>query len=213
MALMDHSSGSLNELFTALSKAQKEIKGAIKDSVNPFYKNSYADLQSVWDACKEPLSKYGLCIVQTTDIREGLGPVLITTLGHTSGQFIKGVLPIQAIKNDSQAQGSALSYARRYALAAIVGVYQVDDDAEMTTKRPTEDVAHKKPIAQTQKVKKNADYIIPVGFFINKKIADVAPTELANYVLSLRKKAADSNRSIEGPWLEMIEKIEGYLND
>jgi len=113
----------------ALSKAQAEIAGAAKDSTNPFFNSNYADLQSVWDACRGPLVKNGLCVIQTTEL---VGDVLFlkTTLAHSSGQYIFGMLPIKPVKQDPQALGSALTYGRRYALAAMVGVYQTDDDAE-----------------------------------------------------------------------------------
>lgn len=134
----------LGKLFEALSKAQATIKGAVKDSTNPFYSSSYADLQSVWDACREALTANGLCIIQATEI-VGEKTVIKTILGHKDGGQISGILPIEAKdtfdkagKNlgiTPQAQGSAISYARRYALAAMVGVYQTDDDAELATAR------------------------------------------------------------------------------
>ena len=64
---MSHSE-IINELAAALSKAQGEMQAAIKDKVNPFFKSSYADLGSVWDAARPVLSKYGLCVMQTTEI-------------------------------------------------------------------------------------------------------------------------------------------------
>jgi len=136
-----------NELFTALSKAQKDIKGATKDSENPFFKSKYADLQAVVDACRDALAANGLCIVQTLSA-DANGVTLETILGHTSGQYITSSLPIRAKDNTPQAQGSAISYARRYSLAAIVGVYQTDDDAEGTT-------SHEKP-AQRPAAKRDA---------------------------------------------------------
>lgn len=122
---MNQSAG-IKELAAALAKAQAEIKGAVKDSANPFFKSSYADLQSVWDACRAPLTKNGLSVAQTTDIFNDK-PVLVTTLMHSSGEWLRGTLPISPVKNDPQALGSAITYARRYALASMVGVYQTDD--------------------------------------------------------------------------------------
>lgn len=121
-------SEQINELATALSKAQAEMKGAIKDSKNPFFKSSYADLSSVWDACRGPLTKNGLSIVQTNcgDSPETL--TVCTTLLHSSGQWISSQLTGKPVKNDPQAIGSAYTYYRRYALAAMVGVSPEDDD-------------------------------------------------------------------------------------
>jgi hypothetical protein len=122
-------SEAINELATALAKAQGAISGAVKDSANPFFKSSYADLQSVWDACRQPLTANGLAVVQTTEaVAEAVH--VVTTLVHASGQWMRGRLVMRPVKNDPQGIGSCLTYARRYALAAIVGVYQTDDDAE-----------------------------------------------------------------------------------
>ena len=123
-------SESIAKIAESLSKAQGIIKGAKKDSENPFFRQSYADLASVWDACREPLSINGLSVTQTTRITEHGDPVIITTLMHSSGEWIQGELLIKPIKPDPQSVGSAITYARRYALAAIVGVAPEDDDAE-----------------------------------------------------------------------------------
>ena len=122
-------SENINELALALSKAQASITGALKDSANPFFKSKYADLASVLDACRAQLSGNGLCVTQTTDLIDGL-VVVRTTLAHSSGQWISGILPVRAKDDSPQAQGSGITYARRYALAAIVGLAQIDDDAE-----------------------------------------------------------------------------------
>lgn len=121
-------SDNINELALALSKAQSQMKGATKDSSNPFFKSKYADLSSVWDACRDPLSKNGLCIIQTISVDVNTGTVLVTTLAHSSGQWIDSQYPIIPIKPDPQSMGSAVTYARRYALMAIVGIAPEDDD-------------------------------------------------------------------------------------
>src|SRR5579872_4342960 len=119
----------INELAAALSKAQGEMQAAIKDKMNPFFKSAYADLGSIWDAARPVLSKYGLCIMQTTEISpEGSRIIMVTTLAHTSGQWMKSYLPLNPSKNDSQGIGAALTYLRRYSLSAIVGVVCDDDD-------------------------------------------------------------------------------------
>lgn len=118
----------IGKLAAALAKAQSEIKGAKKDADNPFFKSSYADLASVWEACRDALSKNELSIAQTTELNDG-SIVLKTILMHSSGESISGVLPIiLGEKATSQQLGSAITYNRRYALAAIVGVAPEDDD-------------------------------------------------------------------------------------
>lgn len=119
----------INELAAALSKAQGEMQAAIKDKVNPFFKSAYADLGSIWDAARPVLSKYGLCIMQTTEMStDGTKVIMVTTLAHTSGQWVKSYIPLNPSKNDSQGMGAAITYLRRYSLSAIVGVVCDDDD-------------------------------------------------------------------------------------
>lgn len=137
-------SENINELATALSKAQGEMQAAIKDSINPFFKSKYADLGSVWDAARPVLSKNGLCIMQGTEMI-GEKIVMVTTLAHSSGQWVKSFLPLNPSKNDSQGVGAAITYLRRYSLSALVGVVcDDDDDGETAVGRgqPKED--HKK---------------------------------------------------------------------
>jgi hypothetical protein len=134
-------SESIAALAAALSKAQADITGALKDSSNPFYKSRYADLASCWDACRKQLAANGLCVIQTTNTTDA-GVVLVTTLAHSSGEWMRGVLPVVTKDNGPQAQGSGITYARRYALAAIVGLAQIDDDAEAAQARNKPVAAH-----------------------------------------------------------------------
>jgi len=120
-------SETIGKLADALSKAQGQIKGASKDVKNEFFKSKYADLASVWDACRDALSTNGLCVAQTMD--GGVESVTVnTTLIHTSGEWISGSLTLKPVKADPQGIGSAATYARRYSLAAMVGVAPEDDD-------------------------------------------------------------------------------------
>lgn len=124
-------SESIKELATALSKAQGEITGAIKGSENPFFKSKYADLATCMEAIREPLANHGLSIIQTFG-HDGGAVIVYTTLAHSSGEWIRGALAMTPDKRGPQgpqAVGSCISYARRYSLA-IVGLVQLDDDAE-----------------------------------------------------------------------------------
>lgn len=126
------SSHSTAKLFEALSKAQMEITGAAKTKKNPHFKCDYADLNSTWEACREPLGANGLTVVQTVEqLAEKF--VLVTTLGHTSGEWMKSVIPLINTKMDMQGLGSALTYARRYGLASMCGVCPSDDDGNAAT--------------------------------------------------------------------------------
>lgn len=120
-------SPELNELSEALSKAQGAMKGALKDSSNPFFKSKYADLSAVWDDLREPLAANGISVVQMPI--NGLDNVsVVTQLTHKSGQWMRSTLSMVPEKKTPQGVGSCITYIRRYALAAMGGVYQIDDD-------------------------------------------------------------------------------------
>lgn len=123
-------SEQVNELAKALSLAQAEMRGAVQDEGNPFFKSRYSSLESCWDAARGPLTKNGLSVAQALGYKTECGPTLITTLLHSSGQWIEGEQPIFPKSQAPQDMGSAISYSRRYGFAAIIGLYQTDDDAE-----------------------------------------------------------------------------------
>ena len=134
---MNHST-TLIELTKALVATQKVLKTALRNAENPFFKHNYADLDAVWSACRDALTTNGLAVTQLPAIENG-EQVLETILLHTSGEWLSSTLRITVAKpNDPQAVGSALTYARRYALAAIVGVVTAgeDDDGNAAT-QPT----------------------------------------------------------------------------
>jgi hypothetical protein len=141
---MVNQSEQINEIMGALAKAQSEMTHAVKDSNNPYFKSTYADLAGVWEACRGPLSKNGLAVTQIVS-QEGEKPILVTLLGHSSGQWIKSVMVLPIQKPGPQEIGSCITYCRRYALASIVGVYQDDDDAESAEGRGKTKSAEQKP--------------------------------------------------------------------
>ena len=136
MEVKMYQSESIAKLATALSIVQGKLTYAKKDSANPFFKSKYADLESVWDACRDLLSANGLAVMQFpgTNYVEDLGEHKILTmsmrtiLAHSSGEWISHEMSMPITKVDAQGAGSALTYMRRYALAAVVGVVQADDD-------------------------------------------------------------------------------------
>ncbi len=147
---MNHSE-QINEISTALSKAQAEISGSTKDAKNPHFKNQYSTLSAVWEACRGPLTANGIAVVQIPSA-DGQVVTVETILTHTSGQFIKGSLTMAAGKNTPQAIGSAITYARRYALASFVSVAPEDDDANAAT-HPTHNAPDAPPRATPAQLK------------------------------------------------------------
>lgn len=128
-------SEQINELASALNKAQAEMGGAVKDSSNPFFKSKYADLASVIEACKDELTKHGLSISQLVTSDEQGRSYVETVLMHSSGQWIASKMLLHLAKTDMQGLGSAISYARRYSLQSILNIPAVDDDGESAVER------------------------------------------------------------------------------
>lgn len=120
---------SIDKLAPALVKAQGQIEGATKGKKNDHFRSKYADLGAVWDACRDALQANELAVVQLPCEAPGGHVGLITTIVHSSGQTMSARyhMPLKDPTNP-QAAGSALTYARRYALSAAIGICPVDDD-------------------------------------------------------------------------------------
>jgi hypothetical protein len=145
-------SQTIGALVAALAKARASFKPVIKDAANPFFKSKYADLAGILDAVVPALSSNGLAVYHTTDHASG-ALILVTTLAHSSGEFVTGEYPVVPVKNDPQGYGSAITYARRYALSAMLSVAAEDDDGEAASGRaqPPSKVASVSGIAQKKK--------------------------------------------------------------
>ena len=125
-------SEQISELAAALAAAQGMMDNAIMNRVNPHFRSKYANLAAVFDAARKPLSANGLAIVQT--LGDG---VLHTRLLHTSGQWIASEHPLP-MTGARRRIGSALTYARRYSLSALIGIAaDEDDDGNAAEKRAT----------------------------------------------------------------------------
>jgi ERF superfamily len=205
-------SEQIDKLGVALSKAQSMIEGARKDSDNPFFKSKYADLASVWDACRKPLTDNGLSIIQTTGL-ENDKPILHTMLLHSSGQFISGTYPITSARPDAQSIVAALTYARRAALAAICGVAAIDDDdgnhaAGVVPKvNPLKELRnHAVAVAQSP-----GEYVPTFGKFKGMKLKDADMHDLNAYMEYIQMEALKNGKEITGKVAEFIEATDNYL--
>lgn len=127
-----NSSEQLNELFTALAKAQGEMPVVNKNKTNPFFKSSYADITEMVKTTRPALSKNGLSVLYPTVI-EGDNAFMVCRLNHSSGQWIEGSMKISPQKTDIQSLGSYLSYLERYMYKCMTGCVTTDedDDGEM----------------------------------------------------------------------------------
>lgn len=187
-------SEQVNELAAALAKAQGQLEGAKKSSNNPFFKSKYADLAECWNTCREALTANEISVIQMPEEINENGRLNITTmLAHSSGQYISSTLTMTVTKLDPQAIGSAITYGRRYALAAMVGLAQEDDDGEKAMAR------------QEKKDKK------PVESPIN--ITSVSENGAVRFINGVQCQIQDKN----GDWHDVeflkIEVLEKLLND
>jgi hypothetical protein len=134
-------SESIDKLAPAFVLAQGMVEGALKDSSNPAFKSKYADLSSVWIACKAALQENGFAVQQWPGPMQDNRMTMTTMLLHSSGQWQRETLSIPLTKVDAQGYGSAVTYARRYSLSAVVGVCPEDDDgnAASQTRAPAND--------------------------------------------------------------------------
>lgn len=127
-------SASTKKLDAALAKAQGEFAGATKDALNPHFKSKYADLSAVWDVIRGPLSKHGLAISQWPVHSDDNRMHLVTRLA-CSGEWIMATYSSPVGAQTAQAMGSAITYAKRYTLMAILGIPSEDDDGEAASNR------------------------------------------------------------------------------
>jgi len=120
-------SESIKHIASALNKAQAEMSGAKKGANNPFFKSKYADMNSVVDAVRIPFCNNGLSYSQFPIMQDNKVGVE-TILMHESGEWMSDILVLPMVKQDPQAAGSAITYAKRYALQSIAGIPSEDDD-------------------------------------------------------------------------------------
>lgn len=127
-------SETITAIMPAFIKAQGNFAPALKSATNPHFNSKYVALDGVIDAVSGALRDEGIAIMQQTDVTEHGGTILITRLIHESGEWIASRYPVHPVKSDPQGEGSALTYARRYALMALVGIAPEDDDGNAAVK-------------------------------------------------------------------------------
>ena len=140
-------SDSIAELASSLSAAQGEMENAGKNSINPHFKSKYADLAEVINTVRPVLSKHGLSVMQFPSYSDGIVHVE-TVIAHKSGEWMSEKCSAPAQKQDPQGVGSAISYLRRYSLAAVCNLAQEDDDANASSKAPKQATRSTAPISK-----------------------------------------------------------------
>lgn len=141
---MNHSE-QIDQLAAALVAIQAEVPAIPKDANNPFFKSKYADLPAVVECASPIVTRHGVAVTQWPDF-DGQHDLLTTMVVHTSGQWQSSTMRLHLPKQDPQGQGSALTYARRYAyMAALNLVADEDDDGNSASKsrRPQQQPARR----------------------------------------------------------------------
>lgn len=155
-------SESTAKIAKALAAAQAEMSNATLNKTNPHFKSRYADLAAIRDAAIPALAKHGLAVTQLPDVTED-GFMLVTRLMHESGEWISSTYPLPTDLGKPQQMGSAQTYARRYSLAALVGISaEEDDDANAAEAGGSKD---------TVKPKSTPDAAAKVGQWVEAQVA------------------------------------------
>ena len=152
-------SESIAALAAALADAQGEVENATKNSQNQHLKNKYADLAEILNTVRPVLSSHGLAVSQHPSYSDGMVHVE-TILLHKSGEWMSSTISTPVQKPDPQGVGSACTYARRYSLAAIVGLSQEDDDGHAASKTKPGPASQQKPAPQPSAPKTEPDPLI-----------------------------------------------------
>jgi len=118
----------VKELSAALVVAQSEMPAVDKNATNPHFRNKFASLDNIIDKTRPVLNKHGLSIQQFPSISDLGAPTLVTRITHVSGDSIEYAAPLFLQGQDMQKYGAALTYARRYAWAAALGIANDEDD-------------------------------------------------------------------------------------
>ena len=138
-------SESIKELATALCKFQGAVEKIKKGATNPFFKSKYATLADILDVIRQPLADAGLSFVQFPKGAYGLETMLM----HTSGEYLSESYEMRPTKDDPQGAGSVITYQRRYALGAVLGLNIDEDDDANKASEPIKKVSE--PIKEPKK--------------------------------------------------------------
>lgn len=221
-------SNEINKISMALVRAQAKIKTAALDSKNPHFGSKFASLGAVWNACNDALHENEISVLQGA--RSELDTYGVDTmLLHSSGQWIREILMLKPTKNDPQGAGSAITYARRYALAAMIGVMQEDDDANTASqgdKKAT--VASRdlsKPLTGSEAVERAKELInarnapssdagnftVSFGKYKDKKIRELPINDVINYVDYLLKMSVTNQKPLSPAANDFIINAKAFI--
>lgn len=207
MATERDESAQLNELAAALAKAQGQIRAASTDAVNPHFRSKYSTLAAVWDACREPLSSNGLSVLQRVS-STAAGVIVTTQLLHSSGQWLKDRFFLPVAQKTPQGYGSAITYAKRYALSALVGVASAEDDDDGNA-------ATGAPQKRAEPSSEPSEAVVPFGKNKGTPLSKLGARQLEWYAEKAREELADPEKTryhaTARAWLEQLERAKAAL--
>ncbi len=193
---MEHSE-TLGELMKAFAAAQAEIENPTKNAENPHFRSRFADLPGILNTIRPTLAKHALAVVQFPGWDDGVVTVE-TILSHASGEWMGHTAGAPAQKMDPQGVGSAITYLRRYALAAVLGIAQEDDDGESAVHRPSRQ--------SNQNGGSPADKPMPFGKTKGVRLGDHSEDQLVRTLDWCRQKD-------EEKFADLIRDIEAVLGN
>ena len=201
------------ELFAALAKAQAELKPADLDGKNPHFNSTFSTLLSVVSAFRSVFAKHNLSVTQFLESSGNDKITVTTTVMHSAGGYMMSSLTLSPERATPQGAGSAITYARRYALAAIAGVVSDEDDDgnEASTPRPvaTATTATNQPDIGVS----NESYVIPFGKYKGKRLAEVAPDALAGYLSWMEQGGMTDPKKMHPATKDFLFRAEKFLGD
>src|SRR5271170_44596 len=180
-------STEIKNLAAAFSKFQAEVDNVPKDAINPFFKSKYASLENVIDTVRPHLAKHGLSVSQFPD-----GDGLTTILMHSSGEWLSAPSKMTPKDATPQGQGSAITYLRRYALSAVLGLATEDDDDGNAASAPA-----KAPAASKTAPQKRANPPVYKSPGIKEQ---EAKKRIADLIIKLTDEEAPSDKSEAAKW-------------
>lgn len=198
----------MKELTQALLKIQMELPTIDKDGINPHFKSKFATLSNIMNKVLPVVNKHGVFVSQAPDTLDGQ-PVLVTTLVHAaSGEQVASTMPLFLVKNDPQAQGSAITYARRYALVSMLGlVVDDDDDGSKASAKPADQPkpAYIDPLAD---VKKEVGAIMDELGFKGQERLNMAEVFIGKKIPSTKVEYENLLKAAKQYKQDMIDKTE-----
>lgn len=207
---MIRTSESTKFVVAALLEFHKNEVSVPKVATNPFFKSKYADLWTIKAACDPVLNELGLVVIQFPgfeSVPESVQPTLVTRLCHVSGEFMESATPLFMPKDTPQDQGSAITYMRRYAYSAILGIVaDPDDDGEQAMQR-------NKPKSRTRSAP--AQVTPPLGDQLEESLQSVraerAPEtgsdQATSKQLSYLKRLLDDGGYAPSEWSSFIDSV------